>query len=209
MECQPVGQPVADQRLGEVIEAGQIDAVLACFDDVHIIEQQHSLRRVCFRSKGQRLAGPIEVDRAGLEYVLQILPQTVSQGFSAGNDPNHLQIHLAPLHQLRQDFDGGGIADDDVGAEGPEMTDPLRQRCLDVQVHLLGSHAINAVPYRHSPAVAPIRGGDIGNPGTAGQQGQYLRHGHTPQRAPDDSQKHTVPGGDIVEEIPRRPGTAG
>ena len=69
--------------------------------------------------------------------------------------------------------------------------------------------AVDSVPNRHGPAVAAVCGGDIGDTGALGQQLQDLRHGHVPQRPPDDTQEHTAPGGLIVEEVPRLPCAAG
>lgn len=51
VERQPVGEAVADQWLGKIIQAGQINAILTSFDDIHVIEQQHPLRWVCLHAQ--------------------------------------------------------------------------------------------------------------------------------------------------------------
>ena len=51
VERQPVGETVADQWLGKIIQAGQINAILTSFDDIHVIEQQHPLRWVCLHAQ--------------------------------------------------------------------------------------------------------------------------------------------------------------
>ena len=51
------------------------------------------------------------------------------------------------------------------------------QKDSHVQIYLLRANAVNAVSHRHSAAIPPIRGGNVGDPGALRQQPQNLRRG--------------------------------
>ena len=53
LQHQMVGKAVPDQRLGYIVEAGEIDGSVRHLNHIQVVEQQHSIFRAGLHSQGQ------------------------------------------------------------------------------------------------------------------------------------------------------------
>ena len=93
-----VGNAVADQGLGKVVEACQVHGAVLHFNDIQVIKQQHAIFHPGFHAKCQGFAGSVDVDDRAVKVFFEEFPESTAQGFPTGDYPLDLHLYLAPCY---------------------------------------------------------------------------------------------------------------